>query len=136
MRTYDEICIELGYDKNLKCPITVEKTIHAYKNGICAKFDTIEQAKKFSTNVSQEVDLESKAAYDAWWKDRTNAEAKVVVVWEKEFRKEFSELSDKLFNICYDEAYDRSHSYGFDEMLNTMYNVVAFANDIMKAQNE
>lgn len=134
MRSVNDVTKSLGYDFDKACPIQSIKIVYAYKNGTVKKFDNITDAKKFSSITEVVDDPKSKARWTAWWKIRLEQQAHVNDILEKELRLEYSHLSDQVYNLCYDEAYDRGHSGGFDEVAAIMESVVAFAEDIMKAK--
>lgn len=99
----------------------------AYKDGECKQFTSRTDALTFSNNVERsEVNKEE---YEQKKKLYYEDQEKVVNFWISEMKKEF-DVSDKIFDICYAEAYDRGHSYGYDEVYNYMIDVVAFAEKI------
>ena len=53
--------------------------------------------------------------------------------WYKDLKNEWSELPDKVFDLCYSFAYDKYHSSGFDEVANGMYDICYFAKEIISA---
>lgn len=136
MRSFNEICKAIGYDRraawnNVPKQVTVYL---AYKNGECQKFNSRAGAESFSNLIEsnvinrQEIDDYMQNLYD---KDR-----EVQNIWMQELRDKYSFLSDVVFEICYNAAYDRSHSYGFDEIANSMIGFVDFAEQITKAISE
>lgn len=105
----------------------------AYKNGECKVFYTSKEANEFSKLVERLVVNEEeynlqKEAYYAY-------ETKVFELWITELKSEF-DLPEKVFSICYSEAYDRGHSAGYDEVASYMCDVVEFYEKIMKAVEE
>jgi hypothetical protein len=104
-----------------------------YKNGESKVFDTKEEAVKFSDNI--EKFLSNKEEMDAYSKAIKDFSTNVYNAWLSDLREEHSELTDKQFQLCYDEAYDRAydrgHSYGHDEVVSYMTDVVIFAKQLL-----
>lgn len=51
--------------------------------------------------------------------------------WHSDLRSEYKDLSNNVFDICYDEAYDRGHHAGYDEVVYQMEHIVIFAKKIL-----
>ena len=132
MKRFQSYLDAVGLDASVQPPKLIY-TYAAYKNGTVEIFPTKELALKASKNIEAIVDQESKAAYDLYWKTRQSLEADAIALWGTDLSKEYSHLSDTVFDLCYDEAFDRSHSAGYDEVAGTMDDVVDFAENIMKA---
>lgn len=99
----------------------------AYKDGECKQFASRTDALTFSNNVERsEVNKEE---FEQRKKLYLEDQEKVMNFWISEMKKEF-DVSDKIFDICYTEAYDRGHSYGYDEVYYYMNDAVAFAEKI------
>lgn len=73
--------------------------------------------------------------YDNMLKQYRQANELANKLWYSSLMDEYSYLNHNVFVVCYDEAYDRGHSAGFDEVANCMINVVSFAGKIMKAHD-
>ena len=56
--------------------------------------------------------------------------------WFNDLKKEYNDLNDITFDLCYSMAYDRGHSYGYDEIANYMIDIAIFAENIIKANKE
>ena len=54
-------------------------------------------------------------------------------LWYDALRAEFSEVNEAVFDICYDQAYDRYHHASYDEVANGMHDIVYFAKQIIEA---
>ena len=116
-------------------PIYPEKEYvwFAYHNGECKQFSSRKDALTFSENVERsEV---NKEIYEEKLKLYYENEQKVIDYWISEMRKEFG-IPSKIFDICYAEAYDRGHSYGYDEVYQHMLDIVEFAEKIIAANNQ
>jgi hypothetical protein len=103
----------------------------AYKDGNFQIFNSSEEAHGFSKLVERYVDNQdeydfSKKNFDGWW-------SRVYAKWDAELRHEFDYLSDKIYAICYNEAYDRGHSAGYDEVASYMINASNFVEEIVHA---
>ena len=116
-------------------PVYPEKEYvwYAYKNGECKQFPSRKEALTFSENVERsELNPEE---YKEKLKLYHEDQRKVLNFWISEMRKEFH-VHDNIFDICYAEAYDRGHSYGYDEVYNHMNDTVSFANKVIEANIE
>ena len=116
-------------------PVYPEKEYvwYAYKNGECQTFASRKDALTFSENVERsEVNTEE---YKENLKLYRADQQKVVNYWIAEMRKEFG-VPDNIFDICYVEAYDRGHAYGYDEVYHYMIDAVAFAEKVVTAAIE
>ena len=105
----------------------------AYKNGESKQFSSRKDALTFSENVERtELNPED---YKEKLKLYHADQQKVINYWIAEMRKEFG-VPDNIFDICYSEAYDRGHSYGYDEVYSYMIDSVAFAEKVVTAAIE
>lgn len=135
MRLYSEICKEVGYDRKEQCPFEDGPvTYNAYKQGVCQNFSSREDAKKYS-NLIETVIVKS-ADRAKWFQDRRELESKAFDIWYSELQEEYSELSVEIFCLCYNQAYDRGHAYGYDEVANYMSSIVDFAEQILAAKQK
>jgi hypothetical protein len=114
------------------CP-PKEYVWHAYKNGECQTFGDRNDAITFSENV--ERSQANKEQYETLLKIYYDDRQKVAHYWLAELRKEF-DIPSNIFDICYAEAYDRGHSYGYDEVYQHMLGIVEFAEKIIEANVE
>lgn len=104
----------------------------AYKNGDCVTFDTEREAKEYSSLYERiHVNKEEIDKYLALSREFHNLAWKY---WYSDLRQEYSYLHDKVFDICYDEAYERGHSGGYDEVGFCMSDIVQFAQRLFVAQ--
>jgi hypothetical protein len=120
------------YDDQFVKPEIVEKQFSwfAYKNGESKQFDSSDAAKAFSKNT--EKVCTNQAEFDASWKAYREVAQQAVDAWYADLREEYSELTDKQFSLCYNEAYDRGHSAGHDEVRSYLYDIVDFAKELLK----
>lgn len=108
--------------------------VHAYKNGEVHTFDNREEARKFSSNY--EVVWVSSPERDAIIELRRKVEAEAYDLWYNKLREDWSDINDALFRVCYDGAYERGHSSGYDEVANYMGDIVEFALRVARAMKE
>lgn len=132
MRTFDEICKSIAYDRraawnNIPKQVTVYL---AYRNGECQKFKSREGAESFSKLIESYVT--NRQEIDEYMRNLYDKDGEVQGIWMRELREEYRCLSDGVFDICYDAAYERSHSYGFDEIANSMRVFAEFAQQVLK----
>jgi 4-hydroxy-3-methylbut-2-enyl diphosphate reductase IspH len=129
MKTYQECCDEVGYNKDAPYPVR-EYIFYAYENGqviICnneAEMKAYKNHEKVVTEVSNRL-------FNLFIDNQTSLTQKAYEVWLNALRTEYQNLSDAIFNICYSEAYERSHSAGYNEVSNCMSSVVYFANRVL-----
>lgn len=127
--TYDEACKQVGYDRRERCPIANIYVWYAYKSGKAQQFFTKEDASACSKNIEKVWVNEHEV--DAWDESRKVLAKAAFDVWYKALRGDYS-ISDELFNLCYSEAYDRSHHNGYDEVAFVFDNVYEFAEKVRK----
>lgn len=133
MRKFDKICESIGFDRQAQCPFQdPAPTYNAYKNGQCFNFANREEAKKFSKLV-ETVQLQNPER-EKWYSDRQDLEAKAYEIWYEELKQEYSWMSVKVFNICYNKAYEDGHAYGYDEVASEMDSITDFVNEILNAR--
>ena len=129
MRTYKEICVEVGYDKTKPLPEMVYRW-YSLKNGETHVFDTHEAARKVSSLVERVATQESKDAYKEASNARRILEIEAIALFEKELREEYSYLSDSLYDLCYDAATNHPNAYSYDDIANLMDDIVEFATKV------
>lgn len=76
----------------------------------------------------------NKAEVDRFWKERQAKEVEAFALWKDELRDCYAHLSPEVFEICYDEAYERGHACGYDEIGSCMVGVVEFAERLLEAK--
>jgi len=130
VRTYNQIKEEVGY---VASPGPAPNYVwYAYKEGVVlGQYPTAEEAKKHS-KVVDKVQT-NKAECDEHYNRTITLSRKVNEIFDKELREEYSDLSDKVYALCYSEAWDRGHAWGLDEVASIMQGVINFAESILKA---
>ncbi len=127
MITYKEACEQVGYDSYVLCPIEAITVWYAYKDGMATEFSDRDEAFKLSKLVERKV--VNKSEIDAWWDSRRKLEQAACEIWEEELKAEYigDNCSEELFDACYNEAYERGHAYGHDEIASYMSDIFEFA---------
>ena len=107
----------------------------AYKAGQSfGPFETREEAKKVSVNI-EKIKLENPAK-GAAIKEFVRLELVGRESFLKALREEHLEVSDGVYDICYEEAWDRGHSSGYDEVANYLPDYIYLAKRIIEAANK
>lgn len=102
----------------------------AYKDGEVKTFDSLIEAKKFSKLT--ESFIENNDQVNAYWTKCRLVENQAYNIWKKSLRDEYPEFNDAVFDLVYDQAYDRYHSEGYDEVANGMVDLAEFALSAIK----
>ena len=132
MRTIKQIYEAFGYTRSYNPP-PLEYKYYAYINGKAHTCASEETARTISKNIEKVFTQKSKEARDNYHALQNKQTEHVQAVWEAELQQEFDHLNKEIFDVCYEEAYDRYHSSGFDEVADGMSGIVDFAQRIMKA---
>ena len=120
---FDEMYRNLMDEAGVKYPNKSGYTTYfAYKGGESKRFDTYEEAKKFSNNIESNVDKNAyEVARKAYNQASSEAEAKVIQAMKKEIGGYGdNEQDNKLFDLAYGKAYEDGHSSGFNEIYNCL----------------
>jgi hypothetical protein len=120
---FDQMYRDLMDEAGVKYPNKSNYTTYfAYKSGESKRFDTYEEAKKFSNNIESNVDKNAyEAARKAYNQASSEAEAKVIQAMKKEIGGYGdNEQDNKLFDLVYGKAYEDGHSSGFNEIYNCL----------------
>jgi hypothetical protein len=110
---------------------------HAYKNGSLVYTSEVSRADaelSGDTKIVERV-LRNEEEVNAWLLLQKETSTKAFELWYADLREEYSSLNDEVFNLCYDQAWDRGHSAGYDEVESYMQDVVSFAEKIIKASS-
>lgn len=131
MKSWSQCCTEVGFDPRDWNPPEINYIYYAYKNGKAEQFSTLALAKAYSTNTEKVAEQFSKQQYDHYCKGHRELESKAADVWHNALKKEYAELTVKVYNKCYSEAYSRGHSAGYDEVASAMDSIVDFVEEIL-----
>lgn len=133
MKTWIECCDEVGFTRDsYKRQPEVRTIYYGYRNGESKKFDSRNDALKFSKIVESASHPDDQIAHEKFWKEEQRKEALVFAVWEAALNEEFSELNSDIFDLCYSRAYDAAHSDGHDSVYYKMVSLVDFTYEILK----
>lgn len=106
-------------------------TLHI-KKGEVQEFCNESDAKSFS-NLVERVTV-NQQEIDNWKQTRRELESKAFDIWHTHLRREYDYLSDAVFDLCYNKAYDDGHSAGYDEVSVEMSDIAYFAIRVLGEQ--
>lgn len=106
----------------------------AYKDGKCQEFESRADADRFSKLVEKVQKNTDK--YKTLMDEYESFYSKVFNDWYSEVREYFDELNQAQFNRLYSQAYDDSHSGGYDEVFGTMEELASFYSDMCQASDQ
>ena len=130
MKSYDECCKEVGYARKLPNDAPpIVKEYFGYEGGKVFPCKTRAEAEKYKIRDSRNTP-ESEGAHKTYWAMRCELERSAADLFQKTLRVEYSNLSDKLYELCYSEAYERGHSAGLDEVASHMCDIVDFVENV------
>lgn len=127
---YDDACAQVGYDRQSYNAPAAEYKYFAYKNGESKEFNSMAEAKNFSSNT--EKVQTNKEEVQKYHNERRALENKASEIWHNALREEYDYLPDAIYNLCYSKAYEDGHSAGYDEVANEMIDLADMAEKIMK----
>lgn len=104
MKKFAEICLELGLNLS-DTPPELKKQWVAYVGGKVVPCMSMNEAISKSSLYEHLISEESSRAHDQYFVDRTTLEKKASTVFRKYLRKEFSYLSDEIYDILLEEAF-------------------------------
>lgn len=130
MKPYQHYCDLVGLDSlAYKKQPEISRSYIIYIN---------QQAKEVSEDLynkhkgAKEI-VKDDTLHKAFWKAQTAIEQQAIDLWYNDLKAEYG-VSDKLFDLCYNMAYDRGHSSGYDEVAMHMHEIVDFAEKVLALQ--
>ena len=139
MKYFSQYLKEAGNDPTLAVPELVPEYF-AYKEGkVFGPFSKQTEALAFSKNVDKVYTEASVKARDEYWKNQRKIEAAAQDAWYADLREEyavcsyFGWLTPAAFAVVYNQAYEKSHHAGYDEVASTFEELVDFAAAIIEA---
>ena len=108
---------------------------HAYKNGRPVYTSEVSRADaelNGNTKIVEKV-LRNKEEIDAWNTLYKETSTRAFDLWYADLREEYSSLNEEIFNMCYDQAWERGHSSGHDEVEMYMSDIVYFVQKVLAA---
>ena len=125
MITYKECLDNVGYNKLGHPPEPIVEYL-AYKNGEIRRYYHYSEAKEFSDLMKRIVT--NKEEIDAYWIAVRTLNSKAADVFEKAVKEDLAPtMSNELWYLCWNAAYDKSHSDGYDNVAQSAQNFVEFA---------
>lgn len=122
--SYKEACEHAQFDPYKKSP-SPNTVFFAYKKGEYQKFTSKTEAKKYSSLI-EEVPL-NQDEIDDFWKEQQQRENEAARIFKNALQSEYyNNLTDKQFRYIWSQAWDRSHSYGFDEVAHEFVRLYEF----------
>ena len=104
---------------------------YTYAKGVVTEHATREQALLASNTIERFVVNQDEI--DEYNEMKATQYAAVDDEWMRLLREEYVELPQEVFDICYQEAYERGHSHGHDEVANVMISVIDFTRRLLQA---
>lgn len=131
MITWADACEQVGYDPEATGP-KIEYKYYAYKSGKVTEFTNEAEAHAFSGMVeSEQIPLTAEAEKE-WLDQNEQLEIAAVDNWYAALEIEYAHLPASVFRLCYDQAYQEAHPYGYDEITKNMAGIVDFAARLVK----
>lgn len=130
MKPYQYYCDLVGLDSlAYKKQPEIKHTYVIYVN---------QQAKEVSLDLYREHKgakeiVKDATLHEAFWKAQDAIRQQSTDLWYNDLKAEYG-VSDKLFDLCYNMAYDRGHSSGYDEVAMHMHEIVDFAEKVLALQ--
>lgn len=126
---FKKACERVGYDPlGFNPPEKVYK-FFAYKGGQAYECGSQIEAEKISANTERV--LVNADAVKAYTLERLALERKAVELWQTTLRSEYADVSDELYSLCYERAYDATHHYGYDAVAERLESEIEFARKIL-----
>lgn len=131
---FSEACDQVGYNPGRSnAPVRVYKYF-AYKDGQSFESSSKEEAQKISHLIEQV--LANKVEIDQYTQNQNALLNKAIQLWKDNLREEYSHIRESVYNMCYEEAYDRAHAYGYDEVASVLKDVIGFAHKLLSCPSE
>ena len=92
------------------------------------------EAQKISHLI--EYVLVNKDEIDQYRNSQNILLSRAIQIWKNNLREEYSHISDHVYNLCYEEAYYRSHAYGYDEVASSLKDEIEFASKLLNYISE
>lgn len=132
MKYFNEYLEESGYNA-MSSPPKPKVVYYAYKSGEVKEFDNQDDAKKFSPNIERKI--VDHPDFEEYKKISSQLYSTAVYAWYSDLRKQYQDLPDDVFNLCYSNASERADGSGYDELANYLPGVIDFAQRILSTQS-
>jgi hypothetical protein len=131
MKRFDEYRKEVQEKYgNMEKPEKIKQWFYYEKGKAYGPFETQPDKKNKEMVVVNNDEIKN------YWETIKKMENESYENWFNDLKEEYNYLNFKTFNLCYSMAYDRGHSYGYDEVANYMIDIANFAENIIKANKE
>lgn len=128
MKKYQEYLSKYTFPERV---LPVQKWF-AYHNGeVFGPFDDMDDATNISKNV--ELVVINQKEMDDRYNEVIRIDQLIQQEWYADLRNVYEDLNDETFNVIYNEAYDRGHCSGMDEVANYMLGYADVARRIIDA---
>ena len=132
-KSYSQCCKEVGLDRSKQMPELQYRWV-GYSGGKIVECRTMAESMEYSLN-ERLITEESAKMREDFLRTNIEKEKKALELFHSSLRKEYSELSDDLYKLCYAEAYSRGHSAGLDEVSTYLGDVVYFAKKVQEIES-
>jgi hypothetical protein len=133
MTIYDKVFKNM-YPHGLPTIVPRNYNWYAYKNGTCTTFTNPTDAGNHSKAIERFCVNEEE--YKQSYADYQAALCAVINEWRKAIREEYSDIPEKVYDLCMSEAYDDAHSEGYGAVEIRLETVIDFARSILSAAND
>lgn len=119
-----------GYQefKNLPVPQSVSK-FYAYLDGQATLCNSEAEAYKIS-KLTERIVI-NKEEIDDYWKKARYFESEAHRLWYDDLRNEYNDVSDGVFELCYNRVILTHDSYGHDTVADELYDIIYFVKNII-----
>jgi hypothetical protein len=102
---------------------------YAYRGGVVKEFSNKREASDFSANMERKELPSSIDASNLYWNRRKEVSNLAHLNWFKDLELVFDEVPKAVFTICYNAAYDRGHSNGYDAVAEILEDYISMAKE-------
>lgn len=133
MITFKEASARVGYDNRVHCPIVQQYAWYAYKNGEVRQFLDGNEAANYSPFI--EKFCSNQQVIDEWVQEQTKKHQEAVEVWREALKQDYvtNTFSAEMFDICYNEAFDKLPNANLDELAEEVNRLALFATRIKQS---
>lgn len=129
--SYSECAKRVGLDRNQQMP-EIEYRWVGYSGGKIIECKTMTEASKYTLNDRLSTP-ESVKRREEFLKSNIEKEKLAIDLFTKSLRQDYQFLPQSLYDVCYAEAYKRSHASGLDAVAECLADVVSFAQKVQLA---
>lgn len=126
--SYSECVARAGLDRSQPMP-EIEYRWVGYSGGQIIECKSMTEASKYTLNDRLSTP-ESVKRRDDFLNSNIEKEKIAIEMFTKSLRQEYQYLPQSLYDVCYAEAYRRSHTSGLNEVGETLSEVINFAQKV------